>query len=123
MKKELREKVYNKYQGHCAYCGTAIAYKDMQVDHYLPKRSSAAAMAFHDVKDIDSISNLMPSCRRCNHYKRAYSPKQFKQMIKTLHERVGKFYIAKVAIDFGIITISPHNGVFYFEKARNDERK
>ena len=33
MKKEIRENIYNKYNGHCAYCGREIAYKDMQVDH------------------------------------------------------------------------------------------
>ena len=30
--KKTREAVYQKYGGRCAYCGRAIAYKDMQVD-------------------------------------------------------------------------------------------
>lgn len=30
--KKTREAVYQKYAGHCAYCGRPIAYKDMQVD-------------------------------------------------------------------------------------------
>lgn len=33
MKKETRLKVYRMYDGHCAYCGRTIEYKDMQVDH------------------------------------------------------------------------------------------
>lgn len=31
--KLVREKVYQKYNGHCAYCGCELQYKDMQVDH------------------------------------------------------------------------------------------
>lgn len=37
MKKETRLKVYRMYDGHCAYCGRTIEYKDMQVDHIVPK--------------------------------------------------------------------------------------
>lgn len=37
--KKIREVVYNKYNGHCAYCGKKIAYKDMQVDHFKPQRA------------------------------------------------------------------------------------
>ena len=37
--KSKREEVYQKYNGHCAYCGREIAYKDMQVDHFLPLRA------------------------------------------------------------------------------------
>ena len=52
-----RQKVYEKYNGHCAYCGKAIAIRDMQVDHILPKRNGGT----------DDIDNLNPSCRLCNH--------------------------------------------------------
>lgn len=38
MTKEERLKVYNKYGGRCAYCGREIEYKDMQVDHIVPKQ-------------------------------------------------------------------------------------
>ena len=34
--KKTREIVWKKYGGRCAYCGREIAYKDMQVDHFLP---------------------------------------------------------------------------------------
>ena len=37
MKKEIRERVYNKFNGHCAYCSRVIKYKDMQVDHIIPQ--------------------------------------------------------------------------------------
>lgn len=35
-----RMQVYEKCKGHCAYCGTPIAYKQMQVDHVVPMEFS-----------------------------------------------------------------------------------
>lgn len=125
MKKQLRQKVHFKYCGKCAYCGNEIEYKDMQVDHLYPQRLAhhytvpKARMAYGCIgNDIDSFENLMPSCRRCNHYKRGYTLKEFRRIMGTLHERITKQYIAKVAIDYGIINLKPFAGKFYFEKGK-----
>lgn len=106
MRKEKRLEAYNKYKGHCAYCGKSIEYKDMQVDHIRPKRMGGT----------DDIDNFNPSCRRCNHYKRANNLEGFREMMLTLHKRVRKHYINKVAEDYGIIQVRPWDGKFYFEK-------
>ena len=117
MNKKTRQTVYQKYDGHCAYCGKRIEYEDMQVDHCIPKRGREFELDYNGTRDkIHNIKNLMPSCRQCNHYKRAYPLKAFRELIKTLHERIEKIYISKVAIDYGIVTIHPHDGVFYFER-------
>lgn len=122
MRKGLRKEVYEKYGGHCAYCGKAIIYEDMQVDHCIPKRSRIEQVDYAGPKDIiNGIDNLQPSCRRCNHYKRSHSIKVFREMIKTLHQRIVKTYIAKVALDYGIISVTPHDGVFYFERTKNEQ--
>lgn len=113
--KALRERVYNKFGGHCAYCGQAIAYKNMQIDHYLPQ-CRERYYAGRCKKDVHAEENLMPACRRCNHYKRARTPKQFRELMTTLHERLASIYILKVAVDFGIAEIKPFDGKFYFEK-------
>jgi 5-methylcytosine-specific restriction endonuclease McrA len=114
MKKEDRIKVYEKFNGKCAYCGRDIEFKEMQVDHYYPQCNTGYAKTFGI--DINSFDNLMPSCRRCNHYKRAELPEHFRTQMKTLHKRLMKIYIVKVAIDYGIIELKPFNGVFYFER-------
>lgn len=31
--KKTRKLVFNKYNGHCAYCGCELTMKTMQVDH------------------------------------------------------------------------------------------
>lgn len=108
MTKAKRLEVYNKHQGHCAYCGKAIQYTDMQVDHVQAKCNGGT----------DTIDNLMPSCRSCNHYKRSSGIETFRKMLKTLHERTQKIYINKVAEDYGVIKVEPWDGKFYFEKVR-----
>lgn len=106
MKKQDREIVYSKYNGHCAYCGKKIDYIDMQVDHQNAKRNGGA----------DNIENLFPSCRRCNHYKRAQGLESFREYIRRLHERIANDYIVKVGLDYGIVEIKPFDGKFYFER-------
>lgn len=115
IKKSVREKVFNKYEGHCAYCGKTMTYKEMQVDHYYPQ-CKARFYARRFKIDVHAEENLMPTCRRCNHYKRAASPVAFKKLMKSLHERLEAIYILKVAVDFGMATIQPFDGRFYFEK-------
>lgn len=119
MKKSIREAVYRKYNGHCAYCGKDIEYKDMQVDHQLPKMFEE----MHEMwkEQVNSFENLFPSCRRCNHYKRSMDLENFRDYMQTLHERIEKDYIAKVAIDYGIVTINPFDGKFYFEVQHGED--
>ena len=109
-----RQKVYDKYNGHCAYCGKAIAIKDMQVDHILPKRNGGT----------DDIDNLNPSCRLCNHYKRAAGIETFRYvLLGELIKRLMKIYIFRVALDYGMITINGWNKKFYFEKNGTDKTR
>ena len=122
MKQFIRQSVYNKYGGRCAYCGKEITYKEMQVDHLFPKclahlyTSSWSILTDNLIgESVEDFSNLMPSCRRCNHYKRAYRLEEFRDMMVTIHKRIAENYICKVGLDYGIIIIKPFSGKFYFE--------
>lgn len=112
--KKTRQIVYNKYRGHCAYCGKELEYKDMQVDHLIPQMKEKHHWEKAEV--VESIGNLMPSCRRCNHYKRAHSLKTFRKLIETIPDRLSENYIFKVANDYNLMDISKHKVVFYFEQ-------
>lgn len=119
--KEERIIIYNKYNGHCAYCGKEITFKQMQVDHMTPKYQKADPLYFGVTINIDCIENKMPSCRRCNHYKRASSVESFRASMVKLHQRIADHYINKVAVDFGMLTIKPFDGLFYFEKQKEKQ--
>lgn len=79
MKAEERQKIYDKYSGRCAYCGEVIKFKDMQVDHIIPKRNfkmhvgnkwKVPEFLNHlTIDDIEHIDNKMPACRVCNGWK------------------------------------------------------
>ena len=57
--KAKRKQVYDKYGGHCAYCGKKITMGELSVDHITPTS--------HGGKD--NIENLRSSCRSCNNMK------------------------------------------------------
>lgn len=109
-----RQKVYEKYGGRCAYCGRKIEYKDMQVDHLIPR------IAYKDGKadgDKNEIENLMPACRLCNHYKRASSIETFREMIAKIPSKLERdSYIYRVGEAYGFYDGRRRNVSFYFEQ-------
>ena len=121
IKKSDRLKTYEKFKGHCAYCGKEIQYKEMRIDHIRPHRELLKAI--EEGFDIDDIENLNPSCCRCNHYKRSLNLEKFREYMMSLHERIIKNYIVKVGIDYGIVNITPFSGKFYFEKEADNGSK
>ena len=112
MKKELREKIYQKYSGHCSYCGKEIEYKDMQVDHYFPQQLK------HWLGDVDInfYENLMPSCRQCNNHKHGMRIEEWRSELSLQVKRLRKNAQFDRALRFGQIKITESNIVFYFEK-------
>ena len=114
--KKLREQVYQKYNGHCAYCGCELEIKDMQVYHVL---SVARAKWIKDELDLNNIDNLMPSCRSCNYYKDTCSIETFRKNLSTLMERVRKQYIFRLAEKYGMVQEMNWDGKFYFEKVND----
>jgi len=118
-----RKAVYEKYNGHCAYCGEKIPFKSMQIDHIFSKR--AYKFTPREKKAgirLDEMRNLNPSCRMCNFYKSSYSLESFRSNIKTLHKRFSKIFIVRLAVKYGIIKIHEFDGLFYFEKYKQLKR-
>ena len=54
--KDERMAVYEKTNGHCAYCGCELEYKDMQVDHVIPINGWSE-------QGEDTLDNMLPACR------------------------------------------------------------
>jgi len=116
--KTKRHEIYNKYNGRCAYCGRKMTYKDMQVDHLQAKSRGGS----------NDISNLMPACRACNHYKRAHTLEVFRQYIQEIPLKLKNNYIYKIGLLYGNIIENDIPIEFYFEKierqkSQNKNRK
>lgn len=117
IRKGVRKIVYDKYNGHCAYCGCELEYKDMQVDHM-----EAVYRAEYNGKQADnSIDNYMPACRMCNFYKSTYTIDLFREMISGIPERLKKVFIFRLAVKYGLIEIKDKLIRFYFEGSDTDE--
>ena len=117
--KETRLKVYEKYNGRSAYCGRKIEYKDMQVDHLIPKHLAEMGKVYWD--EVETETNYMPSCRMCNHYKRSNSLEVFRRYIQEIPKKLKSNYIYKVGVAYGNVIENEKPIEFYFEKVKGGE--
>lgn len=102
-----RKQIYDKYNGHCAYCGIIIAFNDMQADHIQPLHLGGA----------DALENLVPACRSCNHYKATLTVEKFRKHLQGIPARIRRDDIAyQVGERFGIVVETGKQVRFYFEE-------
>lgn len=123
--KALRQQVYNKYNGHCAYCGKEIKMSEMQVDHatafaqqwYAKKEKCDEVKQMIADDSINNIDNLMPACRACNFYKGINDIDGLRRRILTdLEHTCRSTFQTRLAMQYGMIEYKPWDGKFYFEK-------
>ena len=59
------------------------------------------------------ISNLMPSCRSCNHYKSTFTLDEFREQLMTMRERLNKQHkIYSISKRYRLIEEKPNKIVF-----------
>ena len=114
--KKIRELVYSKYNGRCAYCGERIDIKDMQIDHYIPLARNWPDGWLHRQRGTDEISNLMPSCRSCNFHKGMSDIEQFRESLQHGIACCQRDFTYRMMVRYGLVQETPHRIVFYFEK-------
>lgn len=119
--------IYEKYNGHCGYCGEAIKFRDMQIDHIIPKtnftqhitreKQKIPPFLYHlTEKDVHHPDNLMPACRACNGAKSWYSLELFRWEIEQQLDRVNRYSNNyRLAKRYKLVQETPQKIVFYFE--------
>ena len=118
LSKEKRMTVYEKYGGRCAYCGCEIEYKKMQIDHIEPIYKYETAYQTGNADWLDDVKNLLPACRMCNFYKSTMTIEQFRERLQTVHDRLEKTFIYRLAKKYGLVVEKHKNVVFFFEEER-----
>ncbi|WP_300781971.1 HNH endonuclease [uncultured Acetatifactor sp.] len=99
LSKAERRQVYEKCNGHCAYCGCEIPFKGFNVDHVLCMRNSEYMDA-----SIDTVENMLPSCGSCNRYKSTYDLETFRKMLSGIPKRLARDVSTyNIALRFGMV--------------------
>lgn len=79
----------------------------MQVDHIVPLRKGGS----------DTMDNMRPACRSCNHYKHTLTVEQFRQEIGKAPNRLMRYDTTyRLAVRFGLLELSRKPVTFYFER-------
>ena len=102
--------VYNKYGGHCAYCGCEIPFKGFNVDHLMCVRN------FEYQMDVNDIENLMPACGSCNRYKSTMDLETFRKQLWKIPDRLKRDSCTyNIALRFGMVNENRKPIQFHFE--------
>lgn len=109
-KSHKRQRIFNKTNGRCGYCGIKLAKDNFQVDHIYPLCKGGTNL------DI----NLVASCNLCNQTKGKMSVVEFKRYIlskdKELREKSSKYRLLE---HFGIVWVKKQAIIFYLETCKN----
>ncbi|MFA5300032.1 MAG: HNH endonuclease signature motif containing protein [Lutibacter sp.] len=108
--KKIREQIFKKYNGKCAYCGCELP-KNWQIDHIHPKHN----------KGTDDFENLNPACFACNNYKNGNRLETFRNAVKTMLNKKRIYLFASktkmdISLNYGAVKMYNWDGKFYFEK-------
>lgn len=115
--KAERKAVYNKTGGHCAYCGCELKFEDMQVDHVAPLNGWSK-------QGTDTLDNMLPACRSCNHYKSIMDIETFRSMVENMTAVLARDSVTyKNAVRFGLVIPNQHPIKFYFEKLEGEHHE
>lgn len=126
MKKAVREQIFNKYGGKCAYCGCDLQ-KGWHVDEIEPVRRNfnwnQDKRRYEVNKDNPMchperlhIDNQNPSCPSCNINKHSESLESFRSAIKGYMKHLNEVSTQyKIAKRYGLITETDIDVKFYFE--------
>ena len=74
---EDRLRIFEKGHGRCTYCGLALVFSAMHIDHVLPRTQGGE----------DVFDNLVPACQACNNSKKGRTPAQWSAVLHALPPR------------------------------------
>jgi 5-methylcytosine-specific restriction endonuclease McrA len=137
MTKTDRQIIYDKYNGHCAYCGCKLE-KGWHVDELLPVRRYPVHIKDVNGEDIwdkkrhrwkerfvmenpenFNKDNQMPSCASCNINKHSMSLEDFRWLIQGFMKHLNELNTQyKIAKRYGLVKEDIKPIVFYFEKVK-----
>lgn len=110
--KATRSLIFEKYNGHCAYCGSKLIDSNFTIDHIEPKyRHNNGLSGPH------KIENYNPCCVSCNCSKTNLTLEKWRSEIYEKFNRLNSDHSTyKLLLRMKLITEHRKNIKFYFEK-------
>lgn len=113
--KQDRKIIFDKFNGHCAYCGCELNFDKFQVDHFKAQIWDKDKGEQTD----NSYENLMPACAECNRYKGAWNIEQMREWLEKSKKQLVKTQNLRILNRIGGFAISDEPIKFYYEKHKN----
>jgi hypothetical protein len=117
--KKIRELVFNKYSGHCAYCGCIIDSKTFTIDHIEPKfrgYSNDELIKLKRERGFCKTENYNPCCLSCNCSKSTMTLEKWRSEISKKYDRLLRDNSTfKLLNRFGLCIRNDYKITFYFE--------
>ena len=109
---DFKKRVFDKYNGRCAYCGHEITIDNMTVDHKIPK-SKGGSLA---------LANCLPSCRRCNELKADGTVEAMREKLLQLRKTISKNREFQMLRKYGLVKFDEFGDelAFHFEIKHED---
>ena len=102
-----RRDIYNKYDGHCAYCGKKIEYDDMTIDHLTAQSKGGT----------NELDNTIPSCQLCNNQKADRTVEEFRSFLENIVDVLDENKQYRLALRYKKIAVLRRSPIiFYFEQ-------
>ena len=109
-----RREIYNKYDGHCAYCGKKIDFDDLSIDHLIAVSKGGT----------DEVDNLIPCCYLCNHQKDNMNVEEFRAYLENIEYALDDYKPYRAALLYKRISVAKKKPiVFYFEQVDSNLNK
>jgi len=123
--KANRQLIFDKFNGHCAYCGCELQ-KGWHVDELLPckrifefdreKRKWVWSGKYEHPERL-TVDNQMPACASCNINKHSLPLESFRNLISGFINSLNRDSVQyKIAKRYGLLQEIEKPVVFYFEK-------
>jgi len=125
MTKIERQQVFDKYEGHCAYCGEKLQ-KGWHVDHIEPIRRNTdyytGAVVSVRHPQNEHHGNYNPACASCNINKHSMSLEEFRSLIQGFMKHLNEINTQyKISKRYGLVIEDIKPVVFYFERYKKPE--
>lgn len=109
-----RQKVWNKSNGHCWYCGDKLR-KGWHEDHFLPLKRNPDGTVTNP--ENDNFENLVPACPSCNIMKSSMDIEAFRWLIGNFIRRLNRdVTVYRHAKRYGLVEETEKEVTFWFER-------